>query len=1065
MRRSSLLAVLLVLVVSTLLLSALFNNLTGYYEIPSSPDEEWFPWKETGEQLNFMFAVSPAYPAIYWRVSTADYYDGFGWSSTTIKKSVEEFPRTQNDSGLQTFTVEMNTTEEEISLPVPPSKTSVLNPILSPHRDYEPHLDDVADIYGIRILGNDNETEIVYQATWHNIDYNEINGSLVSLDDVPQEIRSVYLQLPSLPDEVWELAKGLEHDSYKVLDQIFADVQYLRTRFDYDVSLWEGEKERVIDRDWVLSYMQWGKGVCIDAATALTVILRCQGIPARISYGFKPERTDGNKTYYYSKGAHTETEAYLPPYGWVRFDATPPPVDSPRVEVLPVKAEGYCGEKVFYHLRVTNKRNMTDNLRLSIYSKEKWNGKIIPAELFVEPFETRDALIEMTIPENASSGETNVFTMHVMSLHDYKMFSVMAVTEVGKGERMPTITKINSVDELVFRGDFFSIGGEVYMEKNEPVHDVLVFVLFSETEEEKSIVVGGSSLLIGHFWMDCQVPLYVERGIHDLVVISLGNSEYAPSISFSTDIKVHARTSLTLNAKSPTFVRDQPIVYGHLLLDDGIPVQNACITLEIQFQNNSSINWEWQAFTDANGVFLTVSEQRFMYSGLFELNVTFLGDEYTSGFNATRTISVEIGTPAVRSFTESLLTRGETYIVHGIVHFNKMGIWKEPVTIAFDGRSLSTVETGVNGFFSYIFHVDPTEELGTHILSFAIQLRGFNLSQEVNVMAKTNFNITSPKKVDGKERLSLSASLLDDHGLPVPEANIFIENYGLAGKTDNDGNVRFLLDSVRLLPENISLTLQFEGSDLYLPTVISVTVAAEPIIPTMFLLPFIISITVALSFVTKRSLFHKEKTAASMVQQLEKLPTVKSTQEALLRISFPDIRSSFPNVWGVGKKLQIECLPDRKMQKRAEGKTVEFFVNDKKIAKNILSSECATFSHTFKKKGTYQMTAQLIDKSQHPTVTAETTLRAVDYREEIVNLYKAFLQILDQKSVEIEDEMTAREIESLLLNTGKFDAENLQNVTNCFEKTEYSIHSIERKDYETMYQSLKELKSNAEKID
>lgn len=1045
----------LILVVSTLFLSALFDNLTSYYtNLP--PQEESSPSKSA---RHLVFAVSPAHPTNYWRVSTSDYYDGFRWSSTTIKRSIEEFPKAQSDSDVQVFTVEMNTTEEEVSLPVPSSKTSVSNPKLSPHRDYELRLDDMADVYGIRIPEQGNETEIVYEVAWNPIDYSEIDERLISLDDVPQEIRSVYLQLPSLPEEVWELARRLNHNSYNVLDQIFADVQYLRTYFDYDVELWENQIPRAINHDWVFSYIQRRKGVCVDAATALTVILRCQDIPARMSFGFKPEKTHGNKTYFYSTGAHAETEVYLPPYGWVRFDATPPFPDSPRLEVTPIKAEGYFGEDVFYHLGVTNKRNVTDRIKMSIHSEEKWNGKVISDELIVRPFETKDTLIKITIPQEASSGETNVFTVHAKSLYYGKEFSVMAISEIGKAKRVSTITKINSVDQYVFRGDYFSVEGEVYTENAESVHGIPVFVLLSKTEEEKSIVVGRSSPLIEHLWMDCQMPLCVEQGIYSLFAISLGDSKHAPSISLPAVVTVRARTSLKLNVKSPTFVGDQPTVYGHLLLDDGASVQNACITLEAQFQENSSINWKWQTFTDANGVFLTIYEQRFMNPGLFELNVAFLGDKYMGGYNATQTISVDFGTPTIQIFTGSRLIRGEVCLVHGIVRLNDTGIWKEPVTIAFDDRWLSTVETDFNGLFSYELGVNPEEEVGNHTLSFIIQPRSLKLSQEVNVMGKTEFNVTSSTKVSGKELLSLSASLLDDHGLPVPEADIFMENCGLAGKTDRDGNVRFLLGSARFLPENMNLTLRFEGSEIYLPTATSVTVAAEPVIPIAFLFPVVISAAFVLAFVTNRSLFYKKRT-----KQQEKPLAVKSTQETLLTIRFPDIRSSFPNVWGVGEELRIICLPNGRMQKKAEGRTVELLVNGKKTAESVLLKGCATFSQIFETKGIYQVMARLIGESRPQTATSETTLRVVSYREEIVNLYRAFLRFIDQKCVEIEDEMTAREIESLLLSTGKFDAENLQRVTDCFEKSEYSIHSIKRKDYETIYQSLKELEFDAGKI-
>ena len=109
------------------------------------------------------------------------------------------------------------------------------------------------------------------------------------------------------------------------------------------------------------------------------------------------------------------------------------------------------------------------------------------------------------------------------------------------------------------------------------------------------------------------------------------------------------------------------------------------------------------------------------------------------------------------------------------------------------------------------------------------------------------------------------------------------------------------------------------------------------------------------------------------------------------------------------------------------------------------------------------MKIQLIDKSQQEISAAERELRVVDYREEIVSLYGAFLEFLNEKHVEISDEMTAREIENLLVSTGEFDPESVQKVADCFERAEYSMHPIRRKDYETIYTSLTELEFDADK--
>jgi len=58
--------------------------------------------------------------------------------------------------------------------------------------------------------------------------------------------------------------------------------------------------------------------------------------------------------------------------------------------------------------------------------------------------------------------------------------------------------------------------------------------------------------------------------------------------------------------------------------------------------------------------------------------------------------------------------------------------------------------------------------------------------------------------------------------------------------------------------------------------------------------------------------------------------------------------------------------------------------------------------------------------------------------------------------------MTAREIERLILKTSDFSPEALRKVTICFEKAEYSNHLATRKDYETMYLSLKDLNIGVE---
>jgi len=79
------------------------------------------------------------------------------------------------------------------------------------------------------------------------------------------------------------------------------------------------------------------KGYCEFYATAMTVMLRQSGIPARVAYGFLPgKRGSDNLEVVSAASAHWWVEVYFPNSGWVEFDPTgqvgqPQPIPSGSV--------------------------------------------------------------------------------------------------------------------------------------------------------------------------------------------------------------------------------------------------------------------------------------------------------------------------------------------------------------------------------------------------------------------------------------------------------------------------------------------------------------------------------------------------------------------------------------------------------------------------------------------------------------------------------------------------------------------------------------------------------------
>ncbi len=182
-----------------------------------------------------------------------------------------------------------------------------------------------------------------------------------------------------------------------------------------------------------------------------------------------------------------------------------------------------------------------------------------------------------------------------------------------------------------------------------------------------------------------------------------------------------------------------------------------------------------------------------------------------------------------------------------------------------------------------------------------------------------------------------------------------------------------------------------------------------------------------------------------------------------LKIVLPDIEAQFPNVWGVKEKLHIEIVLDKGVLEKIQKKEVEVLIDEENVASVRLSQRGrAELSHVFIKKGEHKMQAILPRTSGRRPWNAEIKISVVDYREEIIRLYNEFLVKLASYGIHARNEMTAREIESLILRMGDFSSEAPCKVTTCFEKAEYSSHLATRKDYEIMYLSLKELNIDVE---
>lgn len=281
----------------------------------------------------------------YWRAITRDRYNGRSWDNTVgeraraeINTTTAEAARTPLEPGMSaigqadiqgrklvTQTVVLAQDRSDDMLVMGGEFRSAGVPVLVEHG----FVND-----GTSIIPNYVETagvfsQIPLQTTGaYTVSSYISTAGVTSLQTAattyPDWISQAYLQLPeTLPGRVRAKASELVNTAGATTpyDKAVAIQAYLRT-FTYD----EGRAAPPTDRDWADYFLfDTQKGYCDDFATAMIVMLRAEGVPARLAQGYAGGTLDPQLGMYVVREsvAHSWPEVYFPDYGWQRFEPTP----------------------------------------------------------------------------------------------------------------------------------------------------------------------------------------------------------------------------------------------------------------------------------------------------------------------------------------------------------------------------------------------------------------------------------------------------------------------------------------------------------------------------------------------------------------------------------------------------------------------------------------------------------------------------------------------------------------------------------------------------------------------
>ncbi|PKM83333.1 MAG: hypothetical protein CVU89_00845 [Firmicutes bacterium HGW-Firmicutes-14] len=267
-----------------------------------------------GDNRAVMYVKSPA--AAYWRGESADYYTGSGWQNTLDSKQIDctdiENPYSRNvavDSLEQVFLLASGVSSETIFSSGIPAYVEIADGKVT------------SDSGGNFYTGN-TKPGVTYRVVSYIPERNELKLKRTS-GDYPPEIKRLYLQLPeSVPERIGRLAEKLTAHAGNPYDKVKIIEDYISGNYAYDLSV-----PKVPDGRDVTDYFLFDlkKGYCTYHSTAMAIMLRTIGIPARWVKGFTPGNLNPDLEVYEvaMSDAHSWVEVYFSDYGWLPFEPTP----------------------------------------------------------------------------------------------------------------------------------------------------------------------------------------------------------------------------------------------------------------------------------------------------------------------------------------------------------------------------------------------------------------------------------------------------------------------------------------------------------------------------------------------------------------------------------------------------------------------------------------------------------------------------------------------------------------------------------------------------------------------
>jgi transglutaminase-like putative cysteine protease len=276
---------------------------------------------------NILFRVESTEAAL-WRGGTVDTYDGRGWEPAPRQKRHRErlaaeedrWAAESQDPGIRAGvpTSELSQTYH-VSVPVFGVLIAAYEPKTIRGPRSAPHMSDSSVVTIPRPLTSGTVYQVVSLRK-------TAPGAAVYRKGVvlsPEESKR-YLQLPDIPARTRRLALKITASERDDLHRALALRAYLESKYVYREKVTPPPNRGGVDFvDYFLFRMDGA--YCDYFSSALAVLARANGIPARVVTGFRSDEEDPETGWWVvrEKHAHSWVEVFIDGYGWLELDPSP----------------------------------------------------------------------------------------------------------------------------------------------------------------------------------------------------------------------------------------------------------------------------------------------------------------------------------------------------------------------------------------------------------------------------------------------------------------------------------------------------------------------------------------------------------------------------------------------------------------------------------------------------------------------------------------------------------------------------------------------------------------------